>query len=370
MQRGRATHPISSVVWRNPQQGRAKISASPMRLTTVWHLRRAIRPHHRGTLWVCSRIVWLILALMLWVATEALAAADQLQVEQSTPAEGSPLASAGPITFLTTLRVSTGRLFLMNITNPAGMSMASASGRENDFSLNELLDIGYGITPDLQVFAALPWFVYKSVSEVTATGHATKLATEGLGDALLFGRYTIFRAENDKFALDIAPIAGIKAPTVMSNTRFSAASAPFEPGSGAWDPLTGMTFVWQTIDWELDADAGYRVNTTAHDFRAGNAMFADMSVQRRIWPLQVSPGSAGFLYATLDSNFAGLAQNIAHKRADPGSGGTLWFLDPGIQYITAHFALKAAIQLPTVTALHGHALRPDYGAFPCIRVDL
>lgn len=50
-------------------------------------------------------------------------------------------------------------------------------------------------------------------------------------------------------------------------------------------------------------------------------MFADMSVQRRIWPLQVSPGSAGFLYATLDSNFAGLAQNIAYKRADPDSGG-------------------------------------------------
>lgn len=230
MQRGRATYPISPVAWRKPQQGRVKTSASPMRLTTVRHLLHAIRPHCRGTLWVCSRIVWLILALMFWFATEAPAAADQLQVEQSTPAEESPLASAGPITFLTTLRVSHGRLCLMNITNPVGMSMTSASGRENDFSLNELLDIGYGIIPDLQVFAALPWFVYKSVSEVTATGHATKLATEGFGDTLLFGRYTIFRTENDEFALDIAPIAGIKAPIVMSTTRFSA--LPLNPAQG------------------------------------------------------------------------------------------------------------------------------------------
>ncbi len=46
--------------------------------------------------------------------------------------------------------------------------------------------------------------------------------------------------------------------------------------------------------------------------------------------------------------------------SDPNSGGTTWFLAPGVQFVTKRAILEASIQIPTVQDLNGLALENDY----------
>lgn len=299
----------------------------------------------------------------------AILAAVTLGIASPLFAAGQPLATAGPITFFTTLPVSTGGFFLMDITNPAVTTVTSPSEHGHGFALGETLDIGYGATPKLQLFALVLWFVHKSLAQTASNGTHTRSGSNGFGDTLFLARYTLLGFERAESALRIAPIVGLKTPTVISDTGFSRIPRPLQPGSGTWDPLAGLTLVWQTVDWEFDADAGYRINTTADHFRFGNEVFADGSVQYRMWPFQIGAGNPGFIYATLDSNFFGQGKNRVNGRADSNSGGLLWFLDPGVQYVTERYALKAAAELPALEALSGSAQWPDYGVFVCVRLN-
>lgn len=299
----------------------------------------------------------------------AILAAVTLGIASPLVAAGQPLATAGPITFFTTLPVSPGGFFLMDITNPGATTVTSPSEHGHGFALGETLDIGYGVTPKLQLFALIPWFVHKSLTDTAPNGSRTSSGSNGFGDTLFLTRYTLIGFEHAESALRIAFIGGLKTPTVISDTGFGKIPRPLQPGSGTWDPLAGLTLVWQTVDWEFDADAGYRLNTTADHFRFANEVFADGSVQYRLWPFQIGPGNPGFIYATLDSNFFGQGKNWVNGRADPDSGGLIWFLDPGIQYVTERYALKAAAQLPTLEALNGSAPQPDYGVFVCVRLN-
>jgi hypothetical protein len=86
--------------------------------------------------------------------------------------------------------------------------------------------------------------------------------------------------------------------------------------------------------------------------------------------LQIGPGNPGFIYATLDGNFIQQGKNRINGRADPNSGGILWLLDPGIQYLTERYVLKAAVQLPTVEALNGSTPSPECAVFVCVRLNL
>ncbi len=260
--------------------------------------------------------------------TLGILAAVTLGIASPLVAAGPSLATAGPITFFATLQVSTGNLFLLDITNPAGTTVRSPSEHGHGFTLGETLDIGYGATSKLQLFALIPWFVHKSLAQTASNGAHTRSGSNGFGDTLFLARYTLLGFERAESALRIAPIAGLKTPTVISDAGFSKIPRPLQPGSGTWDPLFGLTVVWQAVDWEFDADAGYRNNTTADHFRFGNQVFADGSVQYRMWPFQIGPGNPGFIYPTLDSNFFGQGKNRVNGRADPNSGGLLFFWIP------------------------------------------
>jgi hypothetical protein len=203
--------------------------------------------------------------------TLAILAAITIWFASPLAAAGPPLATAGPVTFFTTLPVSTGAFFLMDITNSAAVTVSSPTAQGHGFSLGETLDIGCGVTSKLQLFALIPWFVHKSLSQTSLDGHETSFGSNGFGDTLFLARYTPLRFERAESALRIAPIVGLKTPTVISDTGFSKVPRPLQPGSGTWDPLGGLTLVWQTLDWEFDADAGYRINTMTDHFRRSTA---------------------------------------------------------------------------------------------------
>ena len=133
-----------------------------------------------------------------------------------------------------------------------------------------------------------------------------------------------------------------------------------QPGSGSWDPFAGVVATYQVLDFQLDAQASYRVNTEANGFEFGDVARFDASLQYRLWPRTLGRGVPGFLYGILEANLIHEDRDEDGGVDDPNSGGTTLFLTPGLQYVTKRWIVEAAVQLPAVQDLNGTALENDY----------
>jgi hypothetical protein len=131
-------------------------------------------------------------------------------------------------------------------------------------------------------------------------------------------------------------------------------------GSGSWDPFGGVVMTYQTLGFQIDAQASYRFNTRAHGFEFGDVARLDGSLQYRIWPWNLGPGTPGFLYGVLESNFVYQAKNRRDGSQDADSGGFSLFVVPALQYVTKRWIVEAGVQVPAVQDLNGDALEKEY----------
>ena len=122
----------------------------------------------------------------------------------------------------------------------------------------------------------------------------------------------------------------------------------------------GTVFTWQTFDWEFDLAGQYTFRTAANNFDFGDQARLDLSFQYRLWPRELGGGVPAFVYGVLESNLIYAGKNEAGGISNPNSGGTTWFLAPGVQFVTKRAILEASIQIPTVQDLNGLALKNDY----------
>jgi len=158
--------------------------------------------------------------------------------------------------------------------------------------------------------------------------------------------------------LRIAPFAGFKAPAGKNGSRDDAGRLPpsVQSGSGSWDAFGGIVTTYQTLDYQVDSQISYRGNGEAKGFSAGNQTRFDTSLQYRLWPKTLTSEIPGFLYGVLESNLLFRQKNRINSQSDHNSGGTLWFLTPGLQYVTQRWVVEAAVQIPVVQQLNGMAL--------------
>jgi len=268
---------------------------------------------------------------------------------------------AGPITFNSALPVSEGMSILrsqVKLTRKTGDSTA----QNRDMAITTVpVVLAYGASPRLTLFGVLP-YVDKRL-DTTTGGVRIRRDAQGIGDALFFGRYTVIQVDKPGDTLRIAPFAGLKMPTGSHSQRDASGVVPriLQPGSGSWDPFVGVALTRQTLDWEFDAAAKYRLNTEAAGFTFGDEARADASFQYRIFPRTLeNTGVPAFVYIVLESNLVWNGKNRDMGVTDPDSGGLTWTLAPGLQYVTARFVLETAIQIPTVQNLNGTALESDW----------
>ncbi len=177
----------------------------------------------------------------------------------------------------------------------------------------------------------------------------------------LFGRYTIFRDDVRGRTLRVAPFLGVELPTGDDDDEdaLGPLPRPLQAGSGSWDPFAGVVATYQTLAYQVDAQAAYQVNTEDEGFELGDETRLDASLQYRLWPRELGAGVPGFLYGILEANLVHLGRNESGGSADPDSGGTTLFLGPGLQYVTKRWILEAIVQLPAFQDLNGTALEDD-----------
>ena len=268
-------------------------------------------------------------------------------------------AGAAPETFNTALPVAKGE-FVFRQQVVLDQSGDDPSGAERDRTAWSAISVlGYGVNSDLALFGVVP-YVDKRL-ELTENGGRRARGARGLGDASLFGRYTVFKRNFRGGNFRIAPFAGVELPTGDDDDSdsFGLLPASVQPGSGSWDPFGGIVLTYQTLDYQIDAQASYKANTEAGGFEFGDVARLDASFQVRLWPRQLKGGVPGFLYGILEANLIHQDKNRSGGLADANSNGTSLFLVPGLQYVTKRWIVEAAFQVPVVQDLNGTALEKD-----------
>ena len=269
-------------------------------------------------------------------------------------------ALAAPITSNTALPVREGGLI---VRGQAKLIRASddQSPMDRDLTVWAAPSVFvYGVTEKFTVFGVVP-YLDKSLEVNTPMGRLTR-GDSGLGDLRFLFRYTLRQWDRPQETLRLAPFVGLKVPTGNDDTDDSLGPlpAPLQLGSGSWDPIIGTVFSWQTLSWQFDASATYKINTEANDFEFGNEARLDFSFQYRLLPRKLGDGSPSFLYGVIENTLEWRDHNESFGKVDPDSGGTTLYISPGIQYVTTRMVFEAAVQIPVVQDLHGNGLKTDF----------
>ncbi|MCZ6447667.1 MAG: transporter [Alphaproteobacteria bacterium] len=269
-------------------------------------------------------------------------------------------AYAAPESFNTALPVAEGE-FVFREQFILDQSGDDPSGTDRDRAAWALVSVlGYGATSDLALFGVVP-YIDKSL-DISQDGARRTRSASGLGDISFFGRYTVFKRDWPGRTLRVAPFAGLELPIGDDNETDSLGRLPpsVQPGSGSWDPFGGVVLSYQTLDFEVDAQASYRANTKANDFEFGDVARLDGSLQYRLWPRALGSGVPGFLYGLLEANLIHQDKDQTGGTNDPNSGGLSLFILPGLQYVTKRWIVETGVQIPVVQHLNGTALEKDY----------
>lgn len=228
----------------------------------------------------------------------------------------------------------------------------------------------YGVTKRLAAFGVFP--ILDKGMALTVMDQRIKRSTTGLGEIRFFLRYDLFKIDEPGKTFRIASFAGLETPTGRNriSDSFGRIPAPLQPGSGSWDPFLGAVLTRQTLDWQLDVSSQYEFNTEADNFEFGDEYRFDAAFKYRIFPRPLKGGVPGFLYLNLESNVIRQGKNEQAGTANEHSGGTQWFLAPGVQFITLRFIIEGAVQLPLVQNLNGNALKNDFISTLSVRINI
>ena len=269
-------------------------------------------------------------------------------------------ARAAPESFNTALPVAEGE-FVFREQFILDQSGDDPSGADRDRTAWALVSVlGYGANSDLALFGVVP-YVDRSLDITQGSARRTR-STSGLGDISVFGRYTVFRRDRPGRTLRIAPFVGLKLPTGEDDESDGLGRLPqsVQPGSGSWDAFGGVVVTYQTLAFQIDAQASYKANTEANDFEFGDVARLDGSLQYRVWPRELGAGVPGFLYGVLELNLIHQDKNRIGGSDDPNSGGLSLFILPGLQYVTKRWIIEAGLQIPVLQDLNGTGLEKDY----------
>ncbi|HID50080.1 MAG TPA: transporter [Chromatiales bacterium] len=218
---------------------------------------------------------------------------------------------------------------------------AEKNGDEKEQAL--ALQLTYGLTGDWALGIDVP---YDFVQEGNAS-------STGRGDIAVFTKYRFWR--KDSLGLQESAAVFLKAITDTAESNLTPAL-----GKGATDTIVGFAYGYEGRKWYRWASARYRFNgTNDAGVDRGNKMLLDFVVGIRPTPTSyLEPDTVWLL--ELNGEFgeqADLAGTLL-----PDTGGTQWFLSPGIFWTKRNFAIKAGVQIPVYSHLRGTQARADYRA--------
>lgn len=216
-----------------------------------------------------------------------------------------------------------------------------SGGDERETELG--LELVYGITGDWAAGIELPYAWIEEGSD----------RANGAGDVSLFTKFRFWR--HDTLGVQ-------KSAAVLLRVKTESADADDVPalGSGSTDLIGGLVYGYESLKWYRWASIRYRVNgETDAGLRRGDVLLIDFAGGwRRTPPRYYEPDTVWLL--ELNGEHRGRAERDGVEL--PDTGGTQWFVSPGIFWTKRNFALKAGVQLPLASNLNGAQDPTEYRA--------
>jgi hypothetical protein len=213
------------------------------------------------------------------------------------------------------------------------------AGEETESELG--LEVTYGITGDWAAGIEVP---FSSKDDGTDT-------SSGLSDVQAFTKYR-FRRED---SLGLQESAAVML-AINEENGDEKASPPL--GNGATDIIAGLTYGYEGLKWYRWASARYVLpGKNAAGFQLGNKWLVDFAGGWRPTPPEYKKPDTVWLLE-LNGEIADKAE--FNGNALTNSGGTEWFISPGIFWTTRNFAIKSGIQIPITDNLNGTQDKSDY----------
>lgn len=225
--------------------------------------------------------------------------------------------------------------------------------KSENFQTTLSLDIN--LAPRWAALITLPYIS----NEISFSGTTQK--AEGLGDAALYLKYTLFQSWVNS-TREVQLIGGVDSET--GETRETDAQgnllpASEQPGSNSTDIIIGGALNWGFLGFVTHADLTYRMMGTA-GYQFGDAVFANAGInvplRAKSWSLT---GEVNAEFRERDrSSLPGPA--ILPNKEVRDSGGETIYLTPGVQWHPSdRWFLNAAVQVPVYQYFHGTQLAAD-----------
>ena len=215
------------------------------------------------------------------------------------------------------------------------------AGQEKETELG--LELSYGLSGDWAAGIELPY--------VNATGSSDN--SNGIGDMRLFTKYRFWR----KDSLGVQESAAVLLNVMLDNGD-DKANPPL--GSGTTDALLGFTYGYESLTWYRWTSIRYRRNgENSGGLRRGDKWLVDFALgYRPTFPVYLKPDTVWILELNGEQGQRAELNGLAAAN----TGGTEWFISPGIFWTQRNFAIKAGVQLPVASDLKGNQAESDYRA--------
>lgn len=201
----------------------------------------------------------------------------------------------------------------------------------------------YGITGDWAAGVELPYTWSEDGSE----------RAHGTGDVSLFTKYRFWRRDTLGVQESAAVLLKVKTGTGDDDTAPAL-------GTGTTDTLLGLAYGYEGLKWYRWASVRYRRNgENDAGLRRGDRILLDLvGGWRPIPPRYYAPDTVWLL--ELNGEYGRRAELNGAELSN--TGGTQWFLSPGIFWTKRNFAVKAGIQVPIASNPNGDQPQTDYRA--------
>ncbi len=215
----------------------------------------------------------------------------------------------------------------------------------------------YSPRRDLNVAMSLPY-----VSKELTREDGRRRGAEGLGDASLFALYRFFRQDRPQGTIEATVLGGLKLPTGASERSDAQGRLPpaLQPGTGSVDGLVGLSLGSISRRWGLYLGTLGKVNTEADAFKAGDTISYNLAVQYQLFPDWPTP-ELSQLNLSLELVGITATRDTVQGASVPESGGTEFFLAPGLQYFLGpQWVIETAVEIPISRGLERSlGLKPD-----------
>jgi hypothetical protein len=273
------------------------------------------------------------------------------------PAAATPIRTTNPGTGIFIGRVVTPRFLL-----------TEASGNGVEFE-EVLMPVEITTSPSPRTVAGV---VIPYLERELRTRGGT-FRQEGLGDVSFFGKYRFHRKLAVWGDAQAAFRLAVRTPT-GETTRPRAGlglsetlSRSLQTGTGTWGVTGDVSYLTARRRFVWGGNIAYTANLEAHGFRPGNELRLNLDTEYLLLPVKYQePGKEVFVL--LEWLLVHREPSRLMGRDLPNTGGTQFFLAPGLQYVpTDRLLFEASVALPVYQNLRGNPPKTDFNLLVGLR---